>query len=89
VVRHFLIQNFQLAAQFSSVSLRILFEASECLDELVQLHFRTVGQSVDPLKPKGKGDAKRNGHAGAGADCDPGFSRHREVALRMKKARNS
>jgi hypothetical protein len=85
VMRDLLIEQPQFTPQLASIALRIVLEAAKGLDELVDLHFRAIRQAVDALKPEREGNAKRDGHAGAGADRNPSFGRHEKVALRMKK----
>jgi hypothetical protein len=85
VMRQLLVEHAQVASQFASIALRFLFEAAKRFDELVDLDFRTVRQSVDPLKPNREGNTKRDRHTGTGADRNPSFGRHENVALRMKK----
>ena len=85
VMRHFLIEHPQIASQLTTVAQRIVFETPKCFDELIDLHFRTVRQSVDPLKPDRERNAKRDRHTGTGADRNPTFGRHGKVASRMKK----
>jgi hypothetical protein len=87
LMRDLLIEHTQFTPQFAAVALRVLFKASKCLHDLVQLHFRTVDQSVDPLEPKREGDAERDRDAAARADRDPSFGGHGSVALRIKGAR--
>ena len=87
LMRDLLIEHAQIAPQFAAVALRFLFKASKCLHDLVQLHFRTVDQPIDPLEPKCEGDAERDCAAAARADRDPSFGGHESVALRIKRAR--
>jgi len=84
-MRQLLVEHAQVASQFASIALRFLFEAAKRLDELVDLDFGTVRQAVDPLKPNREGNTKRDRHTGTGADRNPSFGRHENVAWRMKK----
>src|ERR1700734_2913367 len=75
-----LVEHAEIAPQFAAVALRFLFKASKCLYDLVQLHFRTVNEPIDPLEPKREGDAERDRDAAARADRDPSFGGHASVA---------
>jgi hypothetical protein len=85
VMHHLLVEDAEVASQLAAIALRFFFEASKRLDELVDLHFGTVCQPVNPLKPDRKGNTKRDRHAGTGADRNPTFGVHKSVAGRMKK----
>jgi hypothetical protein len=85
VVHHLLVEDAQVASQLAAIALRFFFEASKRFDELIDLHFGTVCEPVDPLKPDREGNTKRDRHAGTGADRNPSFGVHESVAGRMKK----
>ena len=87
LMRDLLIEHAQIAPQLATVALHFFFKASKCLHDLVQFHFRTVDQPVDPLEPKCEGDAQRDRDAATRADRDPSFGGHGSAALRIERAR--